>query len=454
MTRKILLVSVNQYALPYHVFPLGISYLASACKNAGYEVKLYDFAIERESFFQTLQEFKPNYVGLSLRNIDDIYLETENFFAPVLYETAKEIRKQYTCKIILGGSGYSLFPDKLLDLTGADFGICGEGEGSLLQLLECLESNLDYESIPGLVFRKNGTININPQRPYIGYNDVLPLRNADVTDYYIKSSLMLNIQTQRGCPYKCCYCTYPLIEGNNIRYRSPDVVCDEIERIIAVGAPYFFVVDSVFNSSPEHVTGICEEIIRRGLTIKWGCYLRPRGLTEPLLQLAARAGLTHIEFGSDSFTDSVLDSYGKNFTFADILHSSECARKAKIHYAHFIIFGGPGETESTMKESFENSMQIKKSVFFPFASMRLYPGTPLFHCALQEGLVSENKDLLHPFYYMNPCISQERATELIIEFSKQAPNWISCTKSVQSQTSMNILRKQNLIGPLWEFLIK
>jgi radical SAM superfamily enzyme YgiQ (UPF0313 family) len=231
-------------------------------------------------------------------------------------------------------------------------------------------------------------------------------------------------------------------------------VCDEIEQIIDSGAPYFFIVDSGFNSSNEHVAGICEEIIRRGLTIKWGCYLRPKGVTESLLQLASRAGLTHIELGSDSFTDSVLESYGKNFTFSDIMHSSECARKAEIHYAHFLIFGGPGETEDTINESFKNSLQIKKSIFFPFASMRLYPGTPLFQCALQEGTVSKGEDLLRPYYYMNPHISQEKATEMIAGFSKQSVNWISCEKSVQSQMSMNILRKQNVTGPLWDLLIK
>ena len=99
-------------------------------------------------------------------------------------------------------------------------------------------------------------------------------------------------------------------------------------------------------------------------------------------------------------------------------------------------------------------MQIKKSVFFPFASMRLYPGTPLYYCALQEGLVSEGQDLLQPYFYMNPHVSQEKTTEMITEFSKQSTNWISCEKSVQSQTSMSILRKQNIVGPLWELLIK
>ena len=436
------------------MYPLGISYLAAACSKAGYEVKLCDFAIEKDTFFLTVDTFKPDYIGLSLRNIDDIYLETDNFFPSRLFEITKAIREKYTVPIILGGSGYALFPEDLLDLSGADFGICGEGEDALVALLDRLGSKKDYWDIPGLVFRKDGSIHRNAQKPCVAYNDLLPERPRYLSDYYVKSSLMLNIQTQRGCPFKCCYCTYPLIEGTAVRYRSPEIVCDEIEKIMTAGAPYFFIVDSVFNSSHDHVAGICEEIIRRKITIPWGCYFRPKGVTRELLVLAARAGLKHIEFGSDSFCDSVLSAYGKNFCFSDILHASECAGEAGIHYAHFLIFGGPGETEQTMHKSFEHSKRIKKSIFFPFASMRLYPGTPLFECALDQGVVTDKQDLLHPFYYMNQNVSQEKATALVDEFSKLSSNWISCKKSVQSQKVMNILRKQHIVGPLWELLIK
>jgi radical SAM superfamily enzyme YgiQ (UPF0313 family) len=265
---------------------------------------------------------------------------------------------------------------------------------------------------------------------------------------------MLNIQTQRGCGFRCCYCTYPLIDGAFFRFRSPGVVCDEIEDAVAAGARYIFIVDSVFNTSTEHVTGICEEIIRRKLTIAWGCFLRPQGLTQPLMDLMARAGLSHIEFGTDSLCDSVLDAYLKDFTVADVIQSSDFARNARVKFAHFLIIGGPTETEKTIQESFTNSTRIKKSVFFPYIGMRLYPDTPLYDFVLKEGGVTREKDLLPPWFYTTPHVSQERMTALLKKHNAQQKNWIVGDVNEPLQEVMQKLRTIGVVGPLWEFLVQ
>ncbi|MCP4578758.1 MAG: radical SAM protein, partial [Deltaproteobacteria bacterium] len=276
----------------------------------------------------------------------------------------------------------------------------------------------------------------------------------NLVDYYTEKSGMLNIQTQRGCAFKCCYCTYPLIEGTAFRRRGPRVVCDEIEDVIASGTRYFFIVVSVFNTSREHVTGICEEILKRKLDIKWGCYLRPQGITQPQMDLMARAGLTHIEFGTDSFSDSVLDAYGKQFTVDDVIHASECARNAKVRYAHFLIIGGPGETEETIREGFSNAGRIKKSVFFPYVGMRLYPGTPLHEIALKEGVVTREKDLFEPCFYITPHIPKDTIARMLKEHGGEQKNWIIGEVGPELRQVMDNLRKMGVVGPLWEFLIR
>ena len=95
-------------------------------------------------------------------------------------------------------------------------------------------------------------------------------------------------------------------------------MAEEFEALQNLGAKYLFIVDTVFNSSNEHVAGICEAILKKDLKLKWGCFLHPKNLTPELMRLMARAGLSHIEFGTDSFCDSVLESYCKSFTFDDI----------------------------------------------------------------------------------------------------------------------------------------
>lgn len=454
MAHKVLLISVNRCSFPYPVFPLGIVHLASALKAAGYETNLYDMQVERGDITEIVENFKPDCIGLSLRNIDDIQINNTSFYAPFLPEVAEKVRKKSNAPVVLGGSGFSLFPDKLLELSKADFGICGEGEASFPALLHCLSSDSSYESIPGLVFRKNGKVIINPKKPCT-INTIAPLhRPGHLVGYYLKHSSMLNVQTQRGCAYKCCYCTYPFIEGNTLRHRSPESVCDEIADAEACGARYISIVDSVFNTSEKHVTDICQEIIRRNIKINWGCYMRPKAITRPLIDVMVQAGLTHIEFGTDSFCDSILESYGKDFTFKDVLEASECARKAGVHYAHFLITGGPDETEETIRGGFNNSGYIKRTVFFSYIGMRLYPNTPLYEFALKEGAVSKETDLLPPYFYVTPHVSKERICEMLTEFNNRGKNWIIGESTPELVKIIGDLRKIGVSGPLWEFLAR
>jgi hypothetical protein len=178
---------------------------------------------------------------------------------------------------------------------------------------------------------------------------------------------MLNISTQRGCGQPCCFCTYPLIEGHQNRRRAPEAVADELAAIERQGAKHVFITDAVFNLTNEHVFDICDAILRRHVNLTWGCFLRPKNLTAELMTLMARAGLTHIEFGADSFCDEVLVEYGKTFTFADIVHSTELARAAHVHYSHFVICGGPGETRKTLRTGFANSQRLTNAIIFVFA---------------------------------------------------------------------------------------
>lgn len=452
MPSRILLISVNRCTTPYPVFPLGLAHIAASLKGAGHTVAVADCAENPGGVEEKIRTFFPDYVGLSLRNIDDIRLQDPHFYAGDLQVLAKKIRLLTSVPLIVGGSGFSLFPERLLADSGADFGIRGEAEEAVTRLVDALENKSDARSIPGLVYRDKGAIVNNPPERCANSSIVAPLLPPSVTQFYLRESSMLNVQTQRGCAFTCCYCTYPLIEGTAVRYKAPAKVAEELEQIVASGARYFFVVDSVFNSSAEHVAAVCEEMIRRNVNLPWGCYLRPQGLTRELVDLMARAGLSHIEFGSDSFSDSVLAEYGKNFTFEDVYESSELARAAGVHCAHFLITGGPGETEVTMREGFENSRRLKKTVHFPFVGMRVYPGTPLYLRALSEGVITPETDLLPPFFYVSPALDKKRILALLDGFSAASRNWIVGDVPEQNAKVMQSLRSIGVVGPLWEYL--
>ncbi len=452
MPSRILLISANRCHTPDPVFPLGLAYLNGALNRAGHECRWLDWLIEPERLVETLRNWGPQYAGISVRNIDDVLIRKREVFFEEVAALITAIRRESRCKVILGGSGFSIFPEALLERTGADFGIVGEGETGLVALAAALETGSDYRSIPGLVFRQTGKIMVNDGEP--GHEAPglrLEDRPGPIASYYLETGGMLNVQTQRGCALRCCYCTYPLIEGRYHRRRSGESVAEEFAQLQQLGARYVFIVDSVFNSSTRHVAEICEALLRRNIRVPWGCFLRPQGLSADLMRLMARAGLTHIEFGSDSFCDEVLAGYQKGFSFQDILQSSELARAEKIDFCHFLIAGGPGETQATLERGFENSRRLKEAVILVVAGMRIYPGTDLFRKAVADGVISPDADLLRPTYYLAPGLTETGVFSTLRGFSAQSPNWIVGDPEASYQSLVARLRKRGVLGPLWSY---
>ena len=452
MPSRVLLISANRCTTPDPVFPLGLGCLNAALRKAGHQTAWFDPLAEAGRLEAVLESYRPDFVGISVRNIDDVLIHTQETLFGEAVSLSARIRERTTCPIIVGGSGFSLFPQQLLELTGADYGICGEGEASLVSLIARLEAGRDVSGIPGCVFRQNGTIVVNP--PLVSPLDGGPEENdwpGALTAYYLQASGTLNLQTQRGCRFRCCYCTYPLIEGRRHRGRDPEAVATDLEHLQRLGARYVYLVDSIFNSSAAHVTEICEAILRRGVKVSWGCFLRPQGLSSELMRLMARAGLSHAEFGSDSFCDAVLEACQKDLTFDDILAASELARRENVGACHFLICGGPGETAATLRESFQNSQRLNGAVIMAVAGMRVYPGTALFERAVAEGQIRREADLLQPAYYFAPGLTEAAVRAQLEEFARLPPNWMIGDPPPAYRNLVERLRHRGIVGPLWSY---
>ena len=451
MPSKILLVNVNRCVSPDPVFPLGMAYVSAALRRAGHRTRWWDLQVDGPGLEEVLQQERPDFAGISLRNIDDILIGTRETFFDHVAAISELIHTKAHCPVILGGSGFSIFPRPLLERTGADYGICGEGEASMVALVDALEKGADPRTVPGLVYRTGeGTIAVNPKAPSaptwgLG-TEGWP---AEVVRHYLAKSRMLNVQTQRGCALHCAYCTYPVLEGKHPRSRDPEMVADEFASLNRIGAPFVFIVDSVFNSSPAHVQAICEAILRRNVRMRWGCFLRPQGVSAELMALMARAGLSNIEFGTDSFCDEVLPHYGKSFTFEDVLLTSQLAHRHKIDHCHFLICGGPGETERTLAESFANSRQLPDAPIMAVVGMRIYPGTALEHRAQAEGRIQPETDLLVPTYYLAEGLTEQTVFSQLHRFAVESPNWIPGAPSPGLTELGRRLRQKGVTGPLW-----
>ncbi|MGA2174275.1 MAG: lipid biosynthesis B12-binding/radical SAM protein [Verrucomicrobiota bacterium] len=452
MGGNVLLISNNRCTTPDPVFPLGLAYLNSALRRAGHRTLWADSLAGGESLEAVLARYQPDVVGISVRNIDDVIIRKRETFFDNLSWLGQTLRRKIKCPVVVGGSGFSIFPRQLLEMSGADYGIYGEGEAGFVSLLAALNNGHSFSGVPGLVYRENGNVVLNPRAGSPGGPTLEEAdRPASIAEYYLRASGMLNLQTQRGCACHCCYCTYPVIEGKHHRHHCAEAVAGEFEQLQRLGARYAFIVDSVFNSSKQHVTEICEAVLRRNAKLAWGCFLRPQGLTPELMKLMKRAGLAHIEFGSDSFCNEVLAAYQKGFIFDDILHSSELANRENIDFCHFLISGGPGETMETLRLGFEASLRIKNAVIMAVVGMRIYPGTPLSQQALAEGCIGRDSDLLRPTYYLAPGLSVDGVFARLTEFARLAPNWIVGDPAPAYTSLIERLRKKGAVGPLWSY---
>jgi len=450
---KIALLSVNKHKVPYPVYPLGASYLASYLreKETFWAVKIFDMNItEYDTCVNDIVEYNPDYIGISLRNIDDVNFYNQENFIFEYRDLVNEIRKKIDTKIVLGGAGFSLYPELLYDFINPDYALVGEGEESFYSLILAVENSDDIGNVGGVLYKKNN-VKIMTERKAPDRHYDLPLKyDADIVPYYWKHSGMMNLQTKRGCPYRCVYCTYPVIEGRNIRTHSVERIIDTMKSLkLDHKVDYVFFTDSIFNINNEYNRELAEEMVRRDVRVKWGAYFSPSNVDKDLLKLFKQSGLTHIEFGTESLSDSVLEKYGKNFTVSEILSTSKMCSELEIYFAHFLILAGYGESDDTVNETFANSKLIDNTLFFPFVGMRIYPGTRLQKIAESEGIISGDDPLVNPVYYLSKDVNVDT---LKSRAKSTGGKWYFPDEDFSEQIMK--MRKRNRKGLLWEYLIK
>ena len=453
---RVLLVNLNSYDQPYPVYPAGLAYVDGALRAAGHHTGIWDARMATESLEDCVARFRPDFVGLSMRNIDNVQCHNPKSFIHELVGFCRRVRAATTAPIILGGSGFSVFPREIFQLGGIDYGIHGAGERTIVRLIAVLRAGGDEAAlgaIAGLVFRGgDGAVRAVPCDAESSTFSTAPHHDPELMRAYLAQGSLPGVQTQRGCPLHCCYCTYPLIEGARSRFLGAEAVVEEMRRLAALGVKFVFFVDSVFNTSVGHVTQVCEALIRADLGVQWECFLRPRGVTRELLQLMQRAGLSHIEFGSDSFSDTVLRSYGKSFTFEEIRSASEQAHSLGLRYSHFIIFGGPGETRATVEETLARATTLPGAYYFGTLGMRIYPATPLWRQLAPEAKGETPADyLVEPRFYIAPEFTLESLHGRLREYQRANPNWIVGDPPPAFTETMGKLRKRGIRGPMWEY---
>ena len=265
---------------------------------------------------------------------------------------------------------------------------------------------------------------------------------------------MLNLQSKRGCAFRCVYCPYPHIEGRRHRLEPPAQVAATALALERAGAKYLFITDSAFNSDPTHSLAVARAFAHTGLKIPWGAFFAPIRPAPGYFETMATAGCRHVEFGTESLSPKMLTNFRKPFTFEDVFAAHEQARAAGLHTAHYFLLGGPGETEATAKESLANIERIHGAAFFFFVGVRIYPGAELHRIALERGKINVHANLLEPVFYQNSAVNRERLETLVIEQAKGRINWLVGSGGEAASQVVARLHARGWGGPLWEHLAR
>ena len=447
---KVLLISANKVRAPFPVYPLALDYLAGALTPM-HTVRFLDLmhAQAEEAIPHAIAEFAPDCVGISIRNIDNSEATHSRSFIEGYRDIVRVLRRATSAPLILGGAGFTLFPTRLLKELAADYGIAGEGE-RLAALLAALESGTDPRHLPGVVTPAGD--DRTPQ-PWEGVPHHLTMPDNPIYATYLKNGGMLNLQTKRGCPFQCIYCTYPLIEGHRLRCADPPKVADTAKRLMELGARYLYLTDGVFNADPDQCLAIADAFREAGITLPWCGFFAPLKPRDDFYRRLAEAGLTHVEFGTESLSGRMLSTYRKPFCSKDVVAAHRAAREAGLYVAHYFLLGGPGETRQSMKETLAQAETLDKAVFFFFCGVRIYPGTELCTMAVSEGQLSPTADLLEPVFYHANAISSEEIEQMIKEQAAGRPNWVVGAGGDMMNKVMARMYAKGYTGPLWEKLI-
>ncbi len=450
---KILLISVNRERMPFPVFPLGLAYIAKALREDGHQIEVMDLCFSQEipvDLKSALHRFQPELIGISLRNLDNLTYPTSISYLKEVEEVAGICRRSTSSRLVIGGSGYSLAPKELLQHLDIDFGIVGEGEGIFPQLARFLERGDPISPSPCLLVKEK------PFPPSIEGARVFSLQGPDrslfETNRYLEEGGMGNIQTKRGCPFSCIYCTYPLLEGKQVRLRKTEEVVEEIQHLTEQGVDFVYFVDDIFNYPPSYAEALCREMIRKKMEVKWTAFVNPGFLDETLLQLMKEAGCVGVEFGTDSGSPRMLENYKKSFTQEDIVRTSRICSKLVINHCHYLLFGGPGEDKETIEESFHLMDQLDPTAVIVMLGIRIYPGTELERISLSQGVIRQDSNLVYPHFYISPALGG-RLSEVIQEKALARKQWIVPGLEINiTQNLIEQIRRFRIRGPLWELV--
>ncbi len=423
---QVLLINPNRIIPP--VAPLALEYLSDALAKCNISYNIIDFCFEKEPIRTIKNIINQNTItciGITIRNTDNSCFPNSEYFLPEIKNLVSILKSiSPEVPIVVGGSGFSTMPEKIIDFCKADYGIIGASSDSFPILVNQLMNKTKVQ-VPGLVkYESSKNITINEPLK----NSPIPnlKRDLDMNRKYFKKSGIVGIETKIGCNFSCIYCIDPISKCHKIKQKNIDNIGNEFSDFLSIGINNFHICDSEFNDPLNHAIDVCKEIYKRskGKEIGWYCYATPAYFSEELGFWLQKSKCNGVIFCSDHCDDSMLLYLNKQFTYRDIVTSSSICSKYKIPQLHCILLGGPGENHESIKTCIEKIKIVKTDIIKINVGFRVYPNTQLesriktnnYSLINQYGkIINQRKDnLLEPAFFISKDILDDHNFDLFV----------------------------------------
>ncbi len=406
--------------------PLGLAYLAAVLESAGHAVKILDlvvFPYSQELLEDVLRDFAPAMVGATA-----VTMTFDN--ASQVIRDVKALAPEIVT--VMGGPHVTFCAQQTLrDCPELDIVVQGEGDATIVALAEAVAQEAGFEQIQGIAFRKGAAVCSTPPRDFLADIGQLPLpaRHLLPLGRYRALGMPISLTTSRGCPFKCIFCVGRKMVGAKVRYRDPLKIVDELAYLNTLGFHQINLADDLFTANKGHCLAVCDEILRRGLKLKWTSFARVDTVSKELLTHMRAAGCHAVSFGVETANAQMLKRIQKGITLDQVIKAVNLCNDAGVTPHASFILGLPGETQATLKETVTFGERLKKmGVQHGFHLLAPFPGT-----AVREDNEKYDLTILSnnwSEYHANRAIcetaqvSRQQLDDIVVKWEQDFDTWL------------------------------
>lgn len=436
--------------------PLGLLYIGTVAEDEGHTVRLVDIdteEIDGESFRKIFRDFNPDVVGLT---------GTTPTFPDALRwaRVCKKLKKGV--RVIAGGVHVTSAFQEVLRENVVDVVVLREGEETIKELLRVITSGKGLEKIKGIGFKKGRKIVINELRPLIEDMDTLPIPDRTLLvkpDRFSPPDALnlpaVNLMSSRGCPGGCTFCCAKNVFTRRFRFRSVAHMITEIEELVRDGVREIHIIDDAFTINKQRVLDFCREVKRRKITVSFQLIngVRADFVDRQILRALRSIGVKTIGYGVETGNLDILLKIKKGIPFEKTRRAYRLSKELGFETWAFLIFGLPGETDETARETIEFTKELDPD-FAKFLILKPYPGSEVYAQLHGEGLLLSSNYADYGAYaspvHRLPGMTPERMVywqkQAFKEFYFRPKKIWSHLKRVHSLTQLRLLVNDSLFG--------